>query len=221
MSSSDDDAASRLFDETVQGAELTALLSRIPSCRADYASAEWWRRRYAAESAAERTPCESFTSQEWYSAGLDHLLVAVADAGCQLCGAAVLQLGCGFSALGPRLVNDAHVAVCVESDVDPLLMVKLRHSSPDSRLAYVALDATRLALRSNSFDVVVEKGTFDALQCAGRLCRDAAREALRISPILLCVTANADKLRATLSGFNVTHCTQVHQSECYLLVVRR
>lgn len=217
---SSDEELGALFDEDVDSAVAAAALARIPQRKSDYSSAEFWRRRYALELAANDEPCESFLAPEWYDTSCAALVAAVEAAGVNLRGAVLLQLGCGVSKLAPHLVSAGGAALCVESDIDPVLLAVCQRRAPP-HLLYAALDATRLAVRAGVFDCVVEKGTLDALQCSqnGELCQLAVREALRIAPVLISITACSAKLLCTLKGLCTIRTFPVEGSNCFLLVI--
>ncbi|KAM9827346.1 citrate synthase-lysine N-methyltransferase CSKMT, mitochondrial [Neosynchiropus ocellatus] len=87
----------------------------------------------------------------------------------------VLDLGCGTSALGPSIFRHCPVAVHVTcADISPVAVELMRvharaHAveplSPSSRLEFIELDCTRLheRYRPGSVDLIVDKGTIDAL----------------------------------------------------------
>ena len=215
----DEDACGLFNEQSLE--ELAAALSRIPTCREDYARADFWRNRYAAEAAAGAA-AESFVSEEWYSTTWHAVVSACEEAGVSLKGAVVLQLGCGVSSLGAQL-SQAGAAVVLDSDIDPALLATLRRKAGcGGGVTFAALDATCLGLRAGVVDLVVEKGTLDALQCSageGELCRLAAREALRCAPRLLSLTANAPKLLATLKPLGLRVEAQMGLDMCTLLVL--
>uniref|UniRef100_A0A3P9KU49 Citrate synthase-lysine N-methyltransferase CSKMT, mitochondrial n=1 Tax=Oryzias latipes TaxID=8090 RepID=A0A3P9KU49_ORYLA len=87
----------------------------------------------------------------------------------------VLDMGCGTSALGPSIYRHSPVSVQVTcADISPVAvqlmqektrLEAVRPSNPSSRLQFVELDCTQLDRRysPNSLDLIVDKGTTDAL----------------------------------------------------------
>lgn len=84
----------------------------------------------------------------------------------------ILIVGCGNSALGEDLVKDGYVhvhnidysSVLVEQMV--LQAAQLLENHPNSRLTYEAADVTAMTtIEQNSYDIVIDKGTLDALLC--------------------------------------------------------
>ncbi|KAJ8337519.1 hypothetical protein SKAU_G00364850 [Synaphobranchus kaupii] len=87
----------------------------------------------------------------------------------------VLDLGCGTSALGPRIYEHSQWPVHVTcADISPVAVQLMQEQAktkpiqpgnPSSRLAFLELDCCRLQARfgERSLDVIVDKGTTDAL----------------------------------------------------------
>uniref|UniRef100_A0A2I4CEH2 Citrate synthase-lysine N-methyltransferase CSKMT, mitochondrial n=1 Tax=Austrofundulus limnaeus TaxID=52670 RepID=A0A2I4CEH2_AUSLI len=87
----------------------------------------------------------------------------------------ILDMGCGTSALGPSIYRESAVPVRVTcADISPVAVrlmqdhakVKaVRPRSPSSQIQFVELDCTQLDKHysSNSLDLIVDKGTTDAL----------------------------------------------------------
>lgn len=87
----------------------------------------------------------------------------------------VLDMGCGTSALGPCIYRHSPLAVRVTcADISPIAVQLMQHQvraqaiwphNPSSQLEFVELDGTQLHKHfcSNSVDLIVDKGTTDAL----------------------------------------------------------
>ncbi|XP_072525110.1 EEF1A lysine methyltransferase 4 [Salminus brasiliensis] len=121
----------------------------LPDSNAKYKNVEYWNKRYETE--------ESF---EWFGdfSKFQHLLL-------QHVGKhePILMLGCGNSALSvdmyqagyTSITNVDYSNVCVET-------MAQRHSDC-AGLSWVCMDIRRPAFPDASFDVVMEKGTLDAM----------------------------------------------------------
>ena len=127
-----------------------------------YQSKEYWAKRYESKDGYH----------EWYCdyAALEPLLeplVASRDA-------IVLELGCGDAPLLVGLRDKTnHNPACLHAlDFAPTIIAKLEGEqaalAPAQRLLYRAADARRLPYASSMFDLVVEKGTVDAMLCGTR-----------------------------------------------------
>lgn len=80
------------------------------------------------------------------------------------------MVGCGNSQLSAEM-SDAGYPLITNIDIADAVIDKMReHFSPKYPLqSFEVVDATRMAYRDNSFDLCVDKGTFDALACGSDL----------------------------------------------------
>ncbi|XP_062844033.1 EEF1A lysine methyltransferase 4 isoform X2 [Trichomycterus rosablanca] len=121
----------------------------LPDCNNRYKDVEYWNDRYKTE--------ESF---EWFGdfSKFRHLLVQYIKKEDR-----ILILGCGNSALSVDMYQAGHThitnmdysSVCVEN-------MAQRHADCTG-MSWVCMDARHLAFPDSSFDVVMEKGTLDAM----------------------------------------------------------
>ena len=127
-----------------------------------YQSKSYWSKRY-------ENP-EGF--HEWYCdyAALEPLLEPLISSR----DAMVLELGCGDAPLlvGLRDRRD-HNAACLHAlDFAATIIDKLEGEqaalAPGKRLVYRAADARKLPYADNTVDMIVEKGTVDAMLCGKR-----------------------------------------------------
>ncbi|XP_022094951.1 methyltransferase-like protein 12, mitochondrial [Acanthaster planci] len=101
----------------------------------------------------------------------------------------VLELGCGTSTLASNLLKgngDIMSVVCLDFALSAVgqaqsISRKICSSGRES-LQFIAADASRLPFRNDQFDVVFEKGTFDAMLNGGRsgLARLSFGETVRV-----------------------------------------
>ena len=76
----------------------------------------------------------------------------------------ILELGCGTSTLASNLLKEVDDCISIVSIDFSLAAVKqARMISHQTSIQYAVADASSLPFRSNQFDVVFEKGTFDAM----------------------------------------------------------
>ena len=70
-------------------------------------------------------------------------------------------------------------------DVSPVVLEKMSelYSQEFSGFEFTAMDATKMNYRDNSFDVCIDKGTFDALACGPdrSVIRNLMQEMLRVA----------------------------------------
>ena len=75
------------------------------------------------------------------------------------------MVGCGNSKMSEEMAADGYPWV-TNMDISPVVLHKMKdvyekHNNYD----FIALDATKMNFRDNSFDLCIDKGTFDALAC--------------------------------------------------------
>lgn len=76
------------------------------------------------------------------------------------------MVGCGNSKLSEEMSNDGY-RVITNIDIAGSVIEKMKnHYSIRYPLQqFLVVDATNMAYRDNSFDLCIDKGTFDALAC--------------------------------------------------------
>ena len=75
----------------------------------------------------------------------------------------ILMLGCGNSSLSEEMYYDGYTNI-VNIDYSPIIIEKMRRKHKHLvGMQYMLMDITRMTFDKNSFDVVMEKGTLDAL----------------------------------------------------------
>jgi len=137
-----------------------------------YGKSDYWNERYASET-------EPF---DWYQryGGLKHILakhVKHADR--------ILMVGAGNSRLSEEMYNDGYKTI---TNIDISNVVVDAMSQKYANLAgmvYKVLDVTNMGEFANaSFDVVIDKGTLDALLCGDESTSNADKMLLEISRVL-------------------------------------
>ena len=76
------------------------------------------------------------------------------------------MVGCGNSKMSAEMARDGYPLID-NMDVSDVVLKQMydQYSSQHSGFEFTAMDATKMNYRDNSFDVCIDKGTFDALAC--------------------------------------------------------
>jgi len=166
--------------------------------------AEYWERLYAATPAGVEPGAEVF---DW--------LAGWFDVGCLLealvardCSRSVLHLGCGNSRL-PEGMYDAGYTQQTCIDLSPSVVEQMRVRNACRPMQWIAADCTDLTavLEDDSFDLVIDKGTFDAITCHD-------------SHALMLIKFLKEAFRVTKPG-GVYICISLHESKDVLKWLRR
>ena len=77
-----------------------------------------------------------------------------------------LMVGCGNAKLSAEMANDGYPLID-NMDVSDVVLKKMheKYAPKYHGFEFTAMDATKMNYRDNSFDVCIDKGTFDALAC--------------------------------------------------------
>ena len=76
-----------------------------------------------------------------------------------------LMVGCGNSKMSEEMASDGYPWV-TNMDISPVVLHKMKEVyEKKPNFDFIALDATKMNFRDNSFDLCIDKGTFDALAC--------------------------------------------------------
>ena len=119
----------------------------------DYGEAEYWENRYKAEE----------EQYEWFlpwSQTIEFIEKYVREAHI------ALNLGCGNSRMSEEMLNSG--IDCVMSiDISPTVIDQMKRKyEKQPKLKWQVMDCSKLDFDDESFDLVVDKGTLDALYCS-------------------------------------------------------
>lgn len=116
----------------------------------------------------------------------------------------VLDIGCGNSGLGADLFRSGWTQL-THIDISDVVIERMQreYASHDGHCGeWITMDATNMSFPAGEFDLLVEKGTVDALDCADdsgcrRLLSECAR-VLKPGGVLLLVTHSGPRRRLPL-----------------------
>mmetsp|Transcript_7102 Transcript_7102/g.10465 ORF Transcript_7102/g.10465 Transcript_7102/m.10465 type:complete len:200 (+) Transcript_7102:57-656(+) len=118
-----------------------------------YATKAYWNHRYQ----TEQEPFEWF---QRYDAIKPILLNHIDEE------SKVLQVGCGNSELATSLANDGIQSI-VNIDFSEVVIKQMKERyGHQSKLKFKSMDVEDLEFGDNSFDIIIDKGTFDTILCA-------------------------------------------------------
>lgn len=155
MSSDDDNAW--LLEQEDPRSEVTVegILERLVRALVDeaYGETEYWEERYRAEDG----------EYEWFLSWNE----AATNLNRYVSGAkAALNLGCGNSPMAQEMLESGVESV-LSIDVSPTVIEKMKKKyEGNEKLSWAVMDCTELECPSDEYDLVVDKGTLDALYCS-------------------------------------------------------
>lgn len=97
----------------------------------------------------------------------------------------VLDIGCGNSALGEQLYKHGWTRL-THIDISHVVIERMREEYahvPDTYGEWITMDATQMTFAANTFHLILEKGTIDALDCtpdSERVCGAILAECARV-----------------------------------------
>ncbi|XP_060574062.1 EEF1A lysine methyltransferase 4-like isoform X2 [Ruditapes philippinarum] len=120
-----------------------------PANNADYREQDYWDTRYQTE--------EKYDWFSAYSSFRHHLVNDVKP------DHKILMLGCGNSSLSEEMYNDGYKHI-TNIDFSPIVIEKMRSKHSDlHEMTWEVMDICDLRYEPSTYDIVLEKGTLDAL----------------------------------------------------------
>ena len=121
----------------------------LPKKKEMYNVKEYWDERFAIEDKFEW--CKSYND-------FKHLLIQHVQKDDK-----ILVLGCGTSRLSEELYLDGYMDI-INIDYSHVVIEKMKQKHQNfEKMQYLVMDMTNMSFDKNSFDVIIEKGTLDAL----------------------------------------------------------
>ncbi len=121
----------------------------LPDRNEAYKLKEYWDERFTVEDNFEW--CKSYSD-------FKHLMIQHVKKNDR-----ILMLGCGTSRLSEDMYHDGYKNI-VNIDYSPVVIEKMKQRHQNLvEMQYLVMDITKMTFDKNSFDVVIEKATLDAL----------------------------------------------------------
>lgn len=147
----------------------------LPANNADYREKKYWDSRYQIEE-----------EYDWFSSyvSFQQLLKGDIDTSHK-----ILMLGCGNSSLSEQMYRDGYKNI-TNIDFSPVVIEKMANKHSDlPEMSWLVMDICDLRFEQSSFDIVLEKGTLDALMVHEKDPWNTSEETLqKIDSILQQVT---------------------------------
>ncbi|CEP16565.1 hypothetical protein [Parasitella parasitica] len=130
-------------------------LNVVPEDPTAYKTQEYWEERYKKE--------DSNTTFDWFKTYAD--LKPLLNEAIPSKEAKILMLGCGNSTLGEDMYNDGYKNI-TNIDYSKTVIDNMKERCADKpEMNWLEMDIRDLKFANESFDVVIDKGTMDALMC--------------------------------------------------------
>jgi len=155
----------------------------------DYGSPDFWREVYTGSSKWKKCippewlfSYEQFKNQRWHR---------------YLRGGSILDVGCGPSTFMSDAYDDGfHDITCADVEHNVVEMMRQKNALVRPGIKYMQSDACNmLGIDDRSYDIIVDKGTMDALICAGKRtvsrCSAEIHRVLKDAGLYLCISLNA------------------------------
>lgn len=146
------------------------------SSNPSYGDKDYWDKRY---EIASNSTNQIYDWYKDYDSGLKDYInrrVSKSDS--------ILVIGCGNSLLSEEMYLDGYSNITsIDYSRNAINIMSARAYSRGYDLKYLEMDARNLNFKDESIDVVLDKGTIDALMCgddSSENCDQLAREAYRV-----------------------------------------
>ena len=136
-----------------------------------YSNKDYWNQRF------EKT--ESF---DWYVgwSELKNILTPIMDETSN-----ILMVGCGNSKVSENIYIEGYCNI-TNIDISDVVIEKMKTNNVDKKnMKYIEMDATNMNFDKESFQVTIDKGTLDALNCSDNdsMSVDLIREMFRVTSV--------------------------------------
>ncbi|ODO07656.1 hypothetical protein L198_01237 [Cryptococcus wingfieldii CBS 7118] len=136
--------------------------ANLPPTNEGYGTQEYWEKRYAAED--DGRTFDWFLSPTYLIPFFTQLTSNIPSAGKDGKDARILMLGCGNSALGEVLYDHGWKNVVnIDYSKTVIDQMRERHSEARPEMTWLEMDILNLQFADDEFDLVVDKGTMDAM----------------------------------------------------------
>mmetsp|Transcript_60325 Transcript_60325/g.143710 ORF Transcript_60325/g.143710 Transcript_60325/m.143710 type:complete len:340 (+) Transcript_60325:139-1158(+) len=136
--------------------------------QSSYAESNYWEQRFAIDEGSE--------SFDWY-VGFGEIEDAFEKHCPPSPGLRTLMVGCGTAPLSSEMYSAGYQCM-INVDIVPSVVSHMRakclSEQPAKPMEWAAMDATRMAVRSGSVDLAIDKGTLDALLSGPEVAQAAA-----------------------------------------------
>ncbi|KAF8586366.1 S-adenosyl-L-methionine-dependent methyltransferase [Ramaria rubella] len=128
----------------------------LPNANEQYETKEYWDQRYRNE--APDASFDWFKSYSQISGIIDEFVMPKSS---------ILVLGCGNSTLSEEMYDAGYTNI-TNVDFSSVLIRNMRNKHAEGRpkMQWLEMDVRSLTFESQSFDVVIDKGTMDAMMTA-------------------------------------------------------
>ncbi|MEE8410253.1 MAG: class I SAM-dependent methyltransferase [Myxococcota bacterium] len=161
-----------------------------------YQDYSYWRQRYA-----DGDPEERFEWYQGYRSGLKKLIRDRVPR-----DARILMIGCGNSPLSEEMMTDGYTDIVNIDFVAQVIRRMAKCCADVDGLTWEVMDARDLTFPDASFDVVIDKGTIDAMDAGptnvAQICSEA-RRVLRPEGLFIVVSV----------AFGITRMSQLNRPE--------
>ena len=143
----------------------------LPKRNDMYNVKEYWDERFAIEDKFEW--CKSYSD-------FKHLMIQHVKKDDR-----ILVLGCGTSRLSEEMYHDGYMNI-INIDYSHIVIEKMKRKHQHlNKMQYLVMDITNMTFDKNSFDVIIEKGTLDALVADEKHLWDPSEHTCKIMHTIL------------------------------------